>query len=96
MRVISMRSRNPVVVALMIVVALGALALAFMVGVILLSTLVIAGTLIGAGLVIRNKIARGLRPSLERQDVRASLDPSMEVRPDRELLPRAESKNDEP
>ncbi len=96
MRIISMRTRNPVVVALMVVVALGALALAFMVGVILLSTLVVAAALVGAGLVIRNKLRRGLAPSLERQSVHASLDPAMEVRPDRELLASADSTKDVP
>ncbi len=74
----------------MVVVAIGALALAFMLGVILLSTLAIAGTLLGAGLIIRNKLTRGSRPSIERQSVRATLDPSLEVHPDRELLPPPE------
>jgi hypothetical protein len=87
MRMISIRSRNPIVIALMIVVVLGALALAFMLGVILLSALAIAGTLLGAGLLIRNKLTGGKASLGERTSVRARLDPSMEVRPDRELLP---------
>ena len=89
MRMIAVKTRNPIVLALIVVVALGALALAFMLGVILLSTLAIAGTLIGAGLIIRNKLTRGTR-AIERTRVRATLDPSLEVRPDRELLPPPE------
>ncbi len=82
-----MRSRNPVVVALMVIMALGALALAFMLGVILLSTLAIAGTLLGAGFLIRSKLTRGGKSLKERQTVRATLDPSLEVHPSHELLP---------
>lgn len=91
MKIIAMRSRNPAVVALMVILALGALAVAFMLGVILLGTLAIAGTLLGAGLIIRNKLTRGGRTIGERASVRATLDPSMEVHPDSELLPPPES-----
>ena len=82
-----MKSKNPVVAVLLIVTALGALALAFMVGIILLATVAIAGTLIGAGFVIRNKLRRARGELPASQSVRAQLDPSMEVRPDREILP---------
>lgn len=86
-----MRSRNPVVVTLMVIAVVGALALAFMLGVILLSTLAIAGTLLGAGLIIRNKLTRGSSTPVARQSVRATLDPAQEVHPDRELLQPPES-----
>lgn len=86
---IAIKTRNPIVVALFVVAAVGALAVAFMLGVILLSTLAIAGALLGAGLIIRNKLTRGSR-TIDRTNVRATLDPSLEVRPDRELLPPPE------
>jgi uncharacterized membrane protein YciS (DUF1049 family) len=95
MKIITMRSRNPVVVALMVIVAVGALALAFMLGIILLSTLAIAGTLLGAGFLIRNKLTRGSKAIGDRTSVRATLDPAMEVRPDRELLPPPERQTKE-
>jgi hypothetical protein len=91
MRIYSMKTRNPVVAVLLIVTALGALALAFMVGIILLTTLAVAGTLIGAGFIIRNKLRRGRDNLVRGPSARAQLDPSMEVRPDRELLPPGDS-----
>jgi hypothetical protein len=91
MRVYSMKSRNPVVAVLLIVTALGALALAFMVGIILLTTVAIAGTLIGGGFILRNKLRRGRASVLREPSARAQLDPSMEVRPNSELLPRGNS-----
>jgi len=89
MKIITMKSRNPVVVALAVLVVLGALAVVFTLGVILLGTLAIAGTLIGAGFIIRSKLTRGSR-MIDKRSVRARLDPSLEVQPVRKQLPPPE------
>ena len=82
-----MKVRNPVVATLLIIATIGALAMAFMVGVILLTTLAAAGALLGAGMIIRNKFARARGELPRSQSVRARLDPSMEVHPDQKLAP---------
>ena len=89
-----MKSRNPVVAAITVIVALGALAMVFFVGMILLTVLAAAGTLIGTGLIIRHKLRRPRHELADTAAARARLDPSMEVHPDRELLPPASSGND--
>jgi hypothetical protein len=79
--------RNPLVAALMILVALGVLAVVLTVGFILFATVIGAGVALTLGAVLRRKIARA-RGELPREtSVRAELDPSMEVKPDYRRLP---------
>lgn len=79
--------RNPLIAALMILIALGVLALVFTIGIILMATVAIAGTVLTAGYLLRRKFARA-RGELPREStIRAQLDPSMEVKPDYRRLP---------
>lgn len=77
-----MRVRNPLVAALLVIIALGALAVAFMVGVILLAAVAVAGLVLAAGLVLRRKLGRARGELPHSDSARARLDPSMEVHPD--------------
>ena len=88
MRVYMMRSRNPLVTALLVIAAFGALVMMFTVGVILLTAVAAAALVLTAGFVLRQKLGFGRRrPELSPADrVSARLDPSMEVRPDRKRL----------
>ena len=96
MRIYSIKVRNPLVAALLVIVALGALAMAFMVGVILLATVAVAGLLLAAGLVIRRKLGR-LRGELPHSPTAsARLDPSMEVRADPRRIEHADSAPPDP
>jgi len=76
-----MKTRNPFLAIVFIVAALGALAMAFMVGMILLSVVAVAGLALTAGYIVRQKLGRG-RPALDHATrASAHLDPAMEVRP---------------
>lgn len=88
-----MKSRNPVVAALTVIVALGVLAMVFFVGMILLTVLAAAGVLVGTGLVIRHKLRHPRHEMANTAAARARLDPSMEVRPEQELLPPPSSRH---
>jgi hypothetical protein len=80
--------RNPLVAALMILIALGVLAVMVTVGFILFATVIGAGVALTLGAVLRRKFARARKGDLPREtSVRAQLDPSMEVKPDYRRLP---------
>ena len=74
----------------MILIALGVLAVVVTVGFILFATVVGAGVALTVGAVLRRKFARARGDLPRESSVRARLDPSMEVHPDRQRLPRAD------
>ncbi len=82
MKVYSMKVRNPVIAVIVVIAAIGVLAMAFMVGVILLTTLAAAGALLAAGMIIRRKFSRSRSDLPRSQSAYARLDPAMEVKPD--------------
>ena len=88
-----MRSRNPFVTALLVIAAVGALVVMFTVGFLLLTALAAVALVLTAGFIVRRKLGLGgAAPTVPRNDgVRARLDPSMEVLPDRKKLPGSES-----
>ncbi|MDQ6718003.1 MAG: hypothetical protein M3Z17_06610 [Gemmatimonadota bacterium] len=96
MKVYSMKVRNPLVAAVLVIAAIGALAMAFMVGVILLTTLAAAGALLGAGIIIRRKFSRARGDLPRSQSVSAQLDPALEVRPpEPRALPRSDPERED-
>jgi len=84
MRVYTMKSRNPLVTALLVIAGLAVLVMMFTVGLILLTGLAAVALVLTAGFVVRRKLGLGRAPStLSPSDrVSARLDPSMEVQPD--------------
>lgn len=88
MRVYAMKSRNPLVTALLVIAGFGVLVMMFTVGLILLTALAGLALVLTAGFVVRRKLGFGRAPSTLSASDRASanLDPSMEVQPDRKLL----------
>jgi uncharacterized protein (DUF58 family) len=86
-----MRVRNPFVAALLVIAALGALAVALMIGFVLLAVVAVAGVALTAGMVIRRKIARARGDLPPSRTVRARLDPAMEVHPEPRRIPTTDS-----
>lgn len=81
MKVYSMKVRNPVIAVIVVIAAIGVLAMAFMVGVILLTTLAAAGALLAAAMIIRRKFSRSRSDLPRSQSAYPRLDPAMEVKP---------------
>jgi hypothetical protein len=89
MKIYTMKSRNPLVTALLIIGGFGVLVMMFTVGLILLTALAGVALVLTAGFVVRRKLGFGRPPSTfsSSDRVSARLDPSMEVKPDPKRLP---------
>jgi hypothetical protein len=77
-----MKVRNPLVAALLVIAALGGLAVALMIGFVLLAVIAVAAVALTAYAVIRRKIASARGELPPSRAARARLDPAMEVHPD--------------